>query len=327
MKPAHTSPEWSGGRPPVTLWIFNHSFRYISEQIEFFCSSLAQHGYPVRVSRHANPATLNVVIENFSPQTALPVARFCRDHRKRVAVVQTEHIDLVDGRVYFHGVEIGSRDDYIAPGTKIQRLTSLLTMREHVRSFFRLGDLPRLRNVERMLPGLTTSTIPFPLIRPSDRSLPGVGGRASEPFDLVFTGILTAHRQRVLKEISERFAVHVGREAVSRRRRDALNAASRLVLNVPQNEGWTWISTMRVLAALRCGRATVAIGDFEECAINRFCARIAPNAALLPALRQLLERGDALFEHHIAAYNEFAASDGNSPFPHEEFELWGALEL
>jgi len=53
---------------------------------------------------------------------------------------------------------------------------------------------------------------------------------------------------------------------VSRNKRDVLNRKTRLVLNIPQRSGWRWLSLMRIIATLRCERATVSLatrGDSE----------------------------------------------------------------
>jgi len=318
---------FSGVSAPITLWILDHEFRYISEQVEFLCSSMAKHGYVVRVSRRPNPRTLNVVIEGFSSHTAAAVSEFCRVNRKRVAVLLTEHLDFVGGRVFFHGVEINSRDDYIRPDSKLQRFIALVTLRECVRGFLRLGDLPRLHGLHEMIPDVEVLSIPYPVMRTADRSLRQLRSPVGKRFDFVFTGVLTTYRQRVLSGLSRDFNVYVGREAVSRRRRDALNATGRLVLNIPQNERWSWISMMRVLAALRCRRATLAIGDFEPTLADSFCVRLTPQAVEDAVLHDFLGRSEEVFHQCLAAYEGLVNSERNPPFPHRFLELWAQLEL
>src|SRR2546422_3966032 len=258
-------------RPPVRLWIFNHPFNGISEQVEFFCSALRQHGYPVSVSKRPAEKALNVLIENFSPDSASLAADFCRQRCKRVAVIMTEHIDFLEGKIHFHGMTVTQQNDYMSTAYKMNRLLGLFTLVEHVRCYFRLGDLPQLNNFSEVVPRATVRTIPFPSIVPFERSLSGERVR----YDLAFTGISTEYRSALISKLSLHHQLLVSRQMVSRRRRDAMNSVARLVLNLPQNPGWTWISTMRVLAAMRCRRATVAIGDFERTAIAPFCITIA----------------------------------------------------
>jgi hypothetical protein len=320
-------PGCARSRMPVTLWVFNHSFRYISDQLSFLVSTLSQHGYCVQVSNRPSLSALNIVIENFSATSVERIASFCRAHQKRVAVVLTEHMDFVDGRILFHGSEIGSEDDYFAPEARIQRLAGMLALRDSIRTFFRLGDLPALHNLGKMIPGLSVHSLPFPLIKPVDRTRPEPASRREAQFDLIFTGTLTSYRRRILSDLSKGYNIYVSGDPVSRRRRDALNSRGKLVLNIPQNRSWGWISTMRVLAALHCARLTVAIGDFAASAIDPYCVRIAQNEAGAAALRDILETYDELFHEHMDAYQTFVTSERNSAFPHHLFENWANLEL
>jgi hypothetical protein len=311
--------------PPIRLWVFNHPFRYITEQVEFFCLALKAAGYRVSVSRRPSPEALNVLVENFSPDSARIVAAFCREHRKRVAVVMTEHIDFLGGEVRFHGGGMEARDDYMAAVTKMGRLFSLLTLRDHVRCIFRLGDLPRLRNFGDMAPGLPIRTIPFPALGRSER----VNGamRTVPQYDLVFTGKLTEHRTALLTQLRATYRVLASRDIVSRHRRDGMNIAARFVVNLPQHPDWRWISTMRVLAALRCGRATVAVGPSEETAITPFCITISEGGLGRSELNAALANYNKVFDRLSAQYEAFVRSPENSHFPHEEFDLWARLEL
>ena len=308
---------------PVRLWIFNHPFHGVSEQVDFFCAALRQNGYPVSVSNRPSARAVNVLIENFSPQSASLVAAFCKQNRKRVALIMTEHIDFLQGEIRFHGMGLRQRNDYMSPSDKMGRLFRLFTLIEHVRCFFRLGDLPELRNFSEIVPGAPVRTIPFPSIEPSERALQGESVR----YDLAFTGISTEYRAALLSQLSVSHQLLVGRQLVSRRRRDAMNSAAKLVLNLPQNRNWRWISTMRVLAAMRCQRATAAIGEFERTAIAPFCITIAPSEAVGDELNDALAEYNTLFERVHGRYETFVRSAGNAKFPHEELDLWARLEL
>src|SRR5207237_2085231 len=126
--------------------------------------------------------------------------------------------------------------------------------------------------------------------------------------DLAFTGIPTEHRSRLISKLSLHHQLLVSRKMVSRRRRDAVNSMAKLVLNLPQNSSWQWISTMRVLAGMRCRRATAAIGDFERTAIAPFCITIASNEVLRNELNEALAKYETLFEHMHARYETFVHS-------------------
>lgn len=312
-------------RPEVTLWVFNHPLRYITEQAEFFCSILRENGYRVRISNRPSPSSLNVLIENFQTATTDPVLEFCRAYRKRVAVILTEHLDFIGQQILFHDVRLYSGNDYMPPLVKMERLSSLMILREQIRCFLRLGDMPRLVNLEQMIPGIPVRTLPFPAIAPADRS--ALDRRSGPDIDLVFTGQMTDHRRQMLDRLQKDFTVLTGRDIVSRRRRDAMNARARLVLNLPQSRSWQWLSTMRVLAALRCRRATLAIGNFHESAVSPGCLRLREEELERTRVREAVDRHEAEFEARLAAYNAMARSGANAPFPHADFELWAELEL
>ena len=312
-------------KPDVNLWVFNHPLRYITEQVEFFCSALRENGYRVKVSNRPSPSSLNVLIENFQTAAVGPVVEFCRAFEKRVAVILTEHLDFVDGQILFHGTRLHSRDDYMLPMVKMERLSNLMILRAQIRCFLRLGDLPKLINVENMIPGIPVRTVPFPTVVPTDRSaLDRPGG---PDVDFAFTGQMTDYRKRILDRLRRDFKVLSGSDIVPRRRRDAMNARARLVLNIPQSPRWPWLSTMRVLAALRCRRATLALGECEESAITPSCLRLNEEELTSTRVRHALEHYEEEFRTRLAGYEALVRSGLNPPFPHGEFELWASLEL
>jgi hypothetical protein len=312
-------------KPDVNLWVFNHPLRYITEQVEFFCSALRAGGYRVRVSNRPSPSSLNVLIENFHSAAVVPIVEFCNAFGKRIAVILTEHLDFVDGNILFHGVRLHSRDDYMLPMVKMERLSNLMILRSQIRCFLRLGDLPRLINIERMMPGIPVRTVPFPALAPAERAaLDRPGG---PDVDFAFTGQMTVYRQRILERLQRDFKVIGGSDMVPRRRRDAMNARARLVLNIPQSRRWPWLSTMRILAALRCRRATLALGECEESAIAPSCLRLREDELTPTRLRIALNHHEEEFRARLAGYEALVRSSLNPPFPHGEFELWANLEL
>jgi hypothetical protein len=310
-------------RCPVHLWLFNHQFQAITEQVEFFCNSLRDHGYRTTVSRYPAPHALNVVIENFSQGANERITSFCDAHGKRVAVILTEHLDLKSGQLFFHDKPIIKTDDYMTSVMKKNRTSNLLLLRNRISCFLRLGDLPRLHRLEEVLPGIPVRSIPFPTVTPMDRSL----NRQIFTHDFVFTGVLTRYRRKVLSLISKSFTVYA-RALVSRRRRDAINAMARLVLNIPQYSGWQWLSPMRVLAALRCGRATMTLRTPAQTAIDAVCLSVDyPDEWDLRTVRNALANAKDSFEQKYAIYSRFVCSSANAEFPHSDFHLWGRIEL
>jgi hypothetical protein len=103
------------GMPPIHLWVYNHFFHGIGDQVSFAVMALRQHGYQVSVGQQPRHSSLNVVIEGFSSQSRDIVLEFCQSTRKRVAMIMTEHLDFEHGRIFFHGAPLGSENDYMPP--------------------------------------------------------------------------------------------------------------------------------------------------------------------------------------------------------------------
>jgi hypothetical protein len=313
--------------PPVHLWIFNHPFHGISDQVDFFVSAYAQHGYPVSVGRQPRPNALNVVIENFSADSKATLTQFCKAHRKRVAVIMTEHLDFEDDRILIHGAPLWSDNDYMHPATQLERIKNLIDCLPYLRGFLVLGDLPELRNMTKMLPGIDIRTIPFPGLEPiTPESAPG---DRPGPNDLLFTGFMTDYRRNVLANLySGGFNVECPRRFVSRRRRDMLTRSVKLALNIPQREDWRWLSLMRIIAALRSGRATVSLGTLDTSRIASSCVQIdLADNQWQDNLRALVEDWRGLNDRCAAAYatmcNEF---EREFPFPHDAMEFWAITD-
>jgi hypothetical protein len=247
---------------PIHLWIYNHSFYGISDQVEYFVGAFRQNGYTVSVGRKPADTALNVVIENFSPPSRDTLIEFCSRTQKRVAVIMTEHIDFVARRILIHGDPLWTDNDYMHPATQVERLRGLMSCQPYIAFFMVLGDLPELRNFGDMMVGAAVRAISFPKI---DHAGQDEGNEAHRPkHDLLFTGYVTQYRETLLAQTASLgLSLASPRKFVSRNRRDQLNRSARIVLNLPQREGWQWLSLMRVMAALRCGRATVSLGTHD----------------------------------------------------------------
>lgn len=310
---------------PIHLWIYNHPFVGISDQIEFFLSILQQHGYTVSVGRQPAPDGLNVVIENFSDPTARTLMNFCHATSKRVAVIMTEHLDFVDHEIRIHGTPLQNENDYMHPATQAARIKCLMDCARYIRAFLVLGDLPELRNIGDMMPGLALRTLPFPRIdRPA-----GPASWSALPADLVFTGKVTGYRAELLSKLQTLLTVHYPNEFLSRKARDRFSKTGRLVLNLPQRPDWRWLSLMRIIAALRCGRATISLGTKDVSQIAACCLQLditQPGWEL--RLCDLTLQPCELFRKMLAQYHAMAETFAAAhPFPRDFFEYWAITEL
>lgn len=309
--------------PPVHLWIYNHPLFGISDQIDFFATAFSQNGYAVTVGQEPSEAALNFVIENFSQPTRDTLINFCSSTRKRVAVVMTEHIDLESGTVLIHGDPLWSDNDYMHPATQVERLKNLMCCQAFIASFVVLGDLPELRNMADMMSGISVHSIPFPTVDLVDNR-----GFAPD-VDLLFTGFLTEYRAALLPRLQFLgFSVHTPSQAVAHEERNALNRSARVVLNMPQRQNWRWLSLMRIIAALRCGRAAVSLGTRDTSKISECTYQLAldePNWQ--DRLRAHVDDWIGSYETAHADYSRMQeAFTVERPFPHAMLEYWAITD-
>ena len=317
------------GMPPIHLWVYNHSFHGIGDQVSFAIRAFRQHGYSVSLGRQPHPSSLNVIIEGLPTQSSRDVLlTFCRESRKRVAIIMTEHMDFQHGQIYFHGAPLGSRNDYMHSSTILTRMKHLLECLPYLRCFFVLGDLPELRNISTLVPGVDVRAIPFPsLAGGSDaEAAMSFDGAAS---DLVFTGAMTAYRARLLAILeAEGLSVSCPRRFVSRNRRNAINRSGKVIINIPQREGWQWLSLMRVVAGLQMCRATISLGTHDSSYIASCCTQLnIQEHDWVSRVKQSVDHWKSLYagnlERYIAMIKEFELE---RPFPHDVFEYWSMTD-
>lgn len=312
--------------PLIHLWVYNHPIYGIGDQIEYFLGAFRQHGYPVSIGREPSESALNVVIENFSARSRDTLIEFCTRTRKRVAVIMTEHIDFVDRRIFIHGDPLWSDNDYMHPATQAERLKCLMSCQPYIKFLMVLGDLPELKNFDKLMIGTQSRVIPFPAIE----HLGSKAGRHSEPkYDLLFTGATTEYRERLLPEIKALgFSVLFPGKLVSRKQRDTLNQSAKIVLNIPQRQSWRWLSLMRIIAALRCGRATVSMGTNDTSRIAACTYQLELlNADWQEKLRSYVadwaSAYDEMYEGYCGLAKDFEAQN---PFPHDLIEYWAITD-
>lgn len=315
-------------KPRVHLWLYNVPFHGVSEQVSFVVMALRQHGYAVSVGRRPSRSSLNIVIENFAPDTRDVLIEFCKSSRKRIAVIMTEHVDFVHGQVIFHGVPLGSNNDYMHPDTMLIRIRYLLECMPYIRCLFVLGDLPELRNISVMLPGLDVRSIPFPY-------LDKVGSKGSRDrnteavVDLVFTGAMTGYRKEILNRLEAgSLSIVLLHNFVSRRRRNMLNRTAKVILNIPQRANWRWLSLMRIIAGLQTSCPTISIGTNDTSRIASCCTQLdIAKSDWIGELRQLVANWKSLYLRDIENYSIMAkAFEEAHPFPHDLFECWSITD-
>ena len=315
------------GMPPIHLWVYNHSFHGIGDQVSFAVMALRQHGYQVSVGQQPRHSSLNVVIEGFSSQSRDILLEFCQSTRKRVAMVMTEHIDAEHGQILVHGAPLGSENDYMHPATIMARIKHLLECVPYLRCFFVLGDLPELRNISTLLPGLDVRAIPFPQLnggsgKAIDRSSDAVN-------DLVFTGSMTGYRVKLLAMLEAGgLSVACPQGFVSRNRRNAMNRSAKVIVNIPQREGWRWLSLMRIVAGLQTGRTTISLGTSDVSQIASCCTQLdIRKRDWISEVKQCVDDSKSLYYRDAVNYSVMAKKfEQERPFPHDVFEYWSITD-
>ena len=315
------------GMPPIHLWVYNHPVSLISDQVSFAVMALRQHGYPVSVGRRPRHSSLNVVIEGFSSRNRDILLEFCQSSRKRVAVIMTEHLDIEHGRILFHGAPLGTENDYMHPATILARIKHLLECLSYIRCFFVLGDLPELRNMSTLLPGLDVRAIPFPRLdgvssKDIDRSSEAVN-------DLVFTGGMTDYRVNLVGRLQAKgLSVVCPQAYVSRKRRDAMNRSAKVIMNIPQRKGWRWLSLMRIVAGLQTGRTTISLGTSDVSQIASCCTQLdIRKRDWISEVKQCVDDSKSLYYRDAVNYSVMAKKfEQERPFPHDVFEYWSMTD-
>jgi hypothetical protein len=86
---------------------------------------------------------------------------------------------------------------------------------------------------------------------------------------------------------------------------------------------------MRIIAALRCGRATVSLGTRDVSRIAECCVQIDTQTQdVVAQLRDLAARAEEVFETSFAAYHDMAeAYLRTNAFPADFFDYWAITEL
>jgi hypothetical protein len=312
----------STNKPLIHLWIYNHPFHGISDQIDFFLMIMRQNGYKVSVGREPRTDALNVVIENFSEVTSQILIDFCSLTGKRVAVIMTEHLDFIREEIYIHGEPLWNNSDYMAPATQVARIKNLMDCAQFIRCFFVLGDLPELINFKEMLPGLVVRTLPFPRLQSLSRSESSNNNGVKA--DAIFTGVITNYRENLLNLLDRKISVTCPGTFVSRRVRDNLNQSGKIVLNLPQRADWSWLSLMRIIAALRCGRATISLGTADNSRISACCIQLdITKGDWMDRLREYVSQWDTVYQRSFENYEDMAISfERENPFPQDVFDYW-----
>ncbi len=178
-----------------------------------------------------------------------------------------------------------------------------------------------------MLPGLDVRTIPFPrLDNISNKEFERFSGSVN---DLVFTGATTEYRVKLLALLEVGgLSVACPQGFVSRNRRNAMNRSAKVIVNIPQREGWQWLSLMRIVAGLQTGKITISLGTRDDSQIASCCTQLdIRKQDWISEVRQCVDEAKSLYYRDIMNYSIMAKKfEQERPFPHDVFEYWNMTD-
>jgi hypothetical protein len=147
--------------------------------------------------------------------------------------------------------------------------------------------------------------------------------------DLVFTGSMTEYRVKLLTLLEEQgLSVAFPRRFVSRNCRNALNRSGKVVVNIPQREGWQWLSVMRIVAGLQTGRSTISLGTHDASHIASCCIQLdIRDRDWVSKLKECVDDWKSLYTRNFVNYSIMAKKfEHERPFPHDVFEYWSMTD-
>ena len=205
------------------------------------------------------PNTKNVLlIENF---TDFQVRKFIKMKEKKCSslfVLLTEHMwtDHFD-TLHLNGNLWNSDFEYIP--NIYNRFLNLVKLYPIIDAFVTLYGYPEINRIKTIFPSI-------PILDLSDfRKLnqimrQSVVSKSHFDYDFCFFGMLTEHRNYLLKILSSKFRVYSD-TGVSDHERALILEKSMFCLSLPQNSSWSNVSPMRIINAASSGKYTVNIDD------------------------------------------------------------------
>jgi hypothetical protein len=283
----------------VVLTSFNHGNpNAISDQL-FFLQEILRGRCNFRFSNELVEADYIVLIEYFDQKTLNKMNEYLlRNKNSKIIVVLTEHIDLIQDQLLFHGKSIHTDNDYMTPADKSLRIEGLLKTRFLVDFYITLFDLPELVGFDRLLPGKK-------VVRLSGYSIRKIFNQTKPEYDFIFFGKLTDYRKDILEKLIKSYSVRIESKFINEYELADLINKSSVVLNIPQDKDWKWLSIMRCLRSLNLGRPVINFSLTSIGNTNNFVESIAIDDALFyQKLDNHLLQSKKLFEKEVDLFND-----------------------
>lgn len=272
--------------PGFHVWIFNHpKFYGVGDQLHFLFKYFKQFGANITCGNQPSLSRCNIVIENFDDSTVGIIKEFCMTHGKSIAIVLTEHVDIVrndliesysevrchTSSVHLHGRSVNDDFSYLPLQTIQSRTNALLNLSDCTSIYFRLGDLPEMRGFNYLCHNRSVETLWFPHIEITMDMR-----QVSPEYDFVFIGARTPYRNLVLEQLARNnIKVLIPSPGISIKKRQQFYHNAKYCLNIPQDEEWPWLSPMRIISGLQAGVATISVGTDDKSEISVCTIQIA----------------------------------------------------
>lgn len=287
----------------VNIALLNNPFWAVADQVEALTDIFAENKVEFRVSKELRHGFLNIIIENFDKEGLEKIHKFCLKSDEKVAVLMTEHIDFIGGRFFFHGKRLHETEGYLGHHARRRRLLGLVNLRNCIFCFIRIGDLPELQNLDACFTEVPIYRFNFAQIDSPSNRLSESKLAPAQSYDCAFAGNLTEHRTQVLKDIEARIRLVKTTGTLSRKRRNDVYLSAKFILNIPQNNEWPWVSSMRIYAGLKSGRPLINFTVSNLVGENGSVPLAAKNVDDLVHLLSQLDYTETA-KNQVVAFNE-----------------------
>ena len=298
----------------INLVTFNHivpgakDIRNIDDQIKIIIKVFSELQIDLKITNMLDPNTLNILIEGFDESHVNVINKFCIKYNKKICVIMTEHLSLKNDELYYGTFSLTNRD-YIK--NIDQRVFSLLSLSENIMSYFTLGELPLLSDIQKILFTNEVYRINYPKIKPCyDVDF------TQASYDIGFTGNIIPYREQVIQELQKKYKVFKSKIVSSNDERLINTRKSKAIISIPQSEEWEWISPMRFMYNLEIGMPSVHLGKGDN---TEFYNKILSWVSIDEAI----QNPKIVYEKQIKVYNNLDLhSDRFKSF----LDIWNILE-
>ncbi|EKD77210.1 MAG: hypothetical protein ACD_42C00440G0005 [uncultured bacterium] len=304
----------------INIVTFPHAIAQIQNQIDFLTDSLRDSGVIYQVSNSISTQHLNILEEGFYPFFASEIAVFCKNHKTKIAVILTEHLEHKKNSMLVNERKLGVRNTYLRDA--LIRCESLFSLLPHIRFFLVLGHLPlkeKLKKIFKTIPIVEAPYLPV-------KALSVIQAEADiQKIDFCYQGSLTPHRKRVLKTIKNIPAsVSASFDNDAHQRLLTLKSA-RFALQIPQYKEWRYISPMRALYCLQNGIPMINISDHVTHDFDLIFPRVGTKKLTEELEEYLTLSPEKCYLDTVDRYNAFVERQAKSKLP-AMLKLWNDLD-